>query len=79
MVFGCSKDYCIKGPLLFTQFSYCSEMVSASPFTPFSVLLGNMVKEVHKCLLDQLKVESSFIVISQLIKVSGHIRKRDSE
>ena len=39
------------------------------PFTPFSVLLGNMVKDIHTVLLNTLSREGSPLTVTQTIKV----------
>ena len=41
----------------------------SAPFTPFSVTLGYMIKEIHRCLLLLLASESSPMVVTQILKV----------
>ena len=46
-----------------------SEQYKNAPFTPFSVTLGFMIKEIHRCLLLALASEVSPLAITQIIKV----------
>ncbi|KAI0231144.1 HEAT repeat-containing protein 6 [Lamellibrachia satsuma] len=45
-----------------------SEQYRTAPFTPFSVTLGHMIKEIHRCLLLALVAENSPRAITQIIK-----------
>ncbi|XP_064619703.1 HEAT repeat-containing protein 6-like isoform X2 [Lineus longissimus] len=40
-------------------------------FTPFSVTLGFMIKEIHRCLLLALSAENASLTLTQLIKCLG--------
>ena len=40
-----------------------------STFTPFSVILGSTIKEIHRCLLQAMISEEYPITLTQLIKV----------
>jgi len=42
---------------------------SHGAFTPFSVCLGNMLHELHRCLCLALSAESSVLVLTQLLRV----------
>ena len=53
-----------------------SEAYQNAPFTTFSVTLGHMIKEVHRCLLLALASENSPLAITQIIKVSRGRRAR---
>ena len=46
-----------------------SDQYRTAPFTPFSVTLGHMIKEIHRCLLLALVAENSPRAITQIIKV----------
>ena len=46
-----------------------SEQYRSAPFTPFSVTLGYMIKEIHRCLMLALTTEQSPITTTQIIKV----------
>ena len=51
----------------------CSDQYRSAPFTPFSVTLGHMIKEVHRCLLLALVAENSPRAVTQIVKVCGAI------
>ena len=48
---------------------FISEQYRNAPFTPFSVTLGYMIKEIHRCLMLALTTEQSPIATTQVIKV----------
>ena len=50
-----------------------SDQYRSAPFTPFSVTLGHMIKEVHRCLLLALVAENSPRAVTQIVKVHGAI------
>ncbi|ELU07074.1 hypothetical protein CAPTEDRAFT_228236 [Capitella teleta] len=45
-----------------------SDQYRSAPYTPFSVTLGHMIKEIHTCLLQALSSEASLLAITQIIK-----------
>jgi len=45
-----------------------SDQYRVAAFTPLSVVVGRMVRAVHRCLLSVLSSESSAIVITQVLK-----------
>jgi len=47
---------------------YFSDQYRLTSFTPLSVVVGRMVRAVHRCLLTVLTSESSAIVITQVLK-----------
>ena len=50
-----------------------SDQYRNAPFTPFSVTLGYMIKEIHRCLLLALVAENSPLATTQIIKVNSWI------
>ena len=60
--------YQFYGNKTFWIFSFRDQYRNA-PFTTFYVTVGNMIKEIHRCLLLLLGSEPSAIVITQVIKV----------
>ena len=47
-------------------------------FTPFSVTLGYMIREIHRCLLLALVAENSPLTTTQIIKVKVFVILSDS-
>ena len=45
------------------------QAAASASFTPFSALLGAMIKEMHRCLLQALVAENFKAVLTQIIKV----------
>lgn len=61
--------------MLYYPASYIPVLISSDecsplPFTPFTILLGNLVKEVHRHLLELLTQESQYLVLIQVLKVT---------